>query len=216
MVGSAQRHLSWSSLGNVLVVVAISYQWSILWTVFWNSCFLGFSTTFNLSISILIRSAQSSLCALLLVTDLIGKLYHTQIMFICLIANVGSTLNTAIFQHALKIFDGGCGMQVFLLSGTSFMIAWLLATKLKAQELRPKTYGYNTETMGLIGLLLVIYSWPSFNMAGAVFTQSNTLLTIQVIQSSAFFNTIFGLTGAILFSLMLATPHSKTNLRNYV
>jgi hypothetical protein len=40
-------------------------------------------------------------------------------------------------------------------------------------------------------------------MAGATITQVNSLLTLTQVQSSAFINTIFGITGAILCSLML-------------
>jgi hypothetical protein len=216
MVGSAQRNLSWTSLGNVLVVVALCFQWSLLWSVFWNSCFQGFSVSFNLTITNFIQSAQSSLCTLLLATDLMGKLYYNQLMFICLIMGVGFTLNSAILNYALKIFDGGCAMQVFLLAGASCLIAWLVVTKIKAHEMGVKTYGYNTESMGLVGLLLVVYGWPSFNMAGAVITQANTLLTLSVVQSSAFFNTLYGMTGCIIFSLMLATPHSKVSIRHFL
>jgi len=132
MVGTSQRNLCWTSLGNVLVVVALSFQWSLLWSVFWNSCFLGFSVSFTLTITNFIQSAQSSLCTLLLATDLIGKLYHQQLLFICLITNIGYTLNSAILNYALNTFDGGCAMQVFLLAGTSCMIAWLVVTKIKA------------------------------------------------------------------------------------
>lgn len=216
MVGTAQRNLCWTSLGNVLVVTAICLQWSLLWSVFWNSCFLGFNLSFNLTITNFIQSAQSSLCTLLLATALIGKLFYTQLMFICLIANVGFTLNSAVFNYALKIFDGGCAMQVFLLAGTSCIIAWLVASKIKAQETGIKTYGYNTESMGLIGLLLVVYGWPSFNMAGAVLTQPNTLLTLSSLQSSAFFNTVFGMSCCVVFSMMLEAPHSKVSLRHYI
>jgi hypothetical protein len=130
-VGASQKNLSWTSLGSVLVVVAICVQWSLLWSVLWNSCFLGFSTSFTLTVTNLIQSMQSALCTILVATDFIGRLYHNQLMYVCLIMNVLFTLNSAILNYGLRIFDGGCGMQVFLLSGVYCLIAWVVASRIK-------------------------------------------------------------------------------------
>lgn len=107
-------------------------------------------------------------------------------------------------------------MQVFLFSAVFFMVAWICGMRFKKLQVTQKNYWYHTETLGLIGLLLIVYSWPNFNVAGAVITSKNTLAGLGSLQSSAFTNTIFGMAASILCSMLLMTPHEKSSINNYI
>lgn len=184
--------------------------------MFWNSCFLGFSKEYTLTIGDLIQCEQCALCLLLVCTDLIGKVFYSQLVYICLVLSVGFSLNSGILNYGIKIFDGGAGMQVFLFSAVFFMVAWIIETRLKKLEVTHQKHWYHGQSIALIGLLLIIYSWPSVNMAGAVLTSKNTLTTIAQLQTSAFSNTIFGMTGGILSSMLMMGPQNKTPITTYI
>jgi hypothetical protein len=47
-----------------------------------------------------------------------------------LIQTIGFSLNSAIINYGLAIFDGGAGMQVFLFSSAFTFALWLIAFRL--------------------------------------------------------------------------------------
>lgn len=216
LLGAAQKHLSWTSLGNLLYLFSICLQWNLLWQVLWRSCFTSFSSSFTLTIADLVQCCQCTLFIILFATDLIGKMFYTQLLYICLISVVGFSLNSAIINYGLDVYDGGCGLQVFVFSAAVCLTAWIFGIRLKDLSITKQNRGYHTQTFGLIGLLLVIYGWPFFNMGGSLITQPNTLLTATVVQSSAFINTLLALTGAILCSMLLYTPHTKAEITTFI
>lgn len=201
--------MSWTSLGNLVVLLAICMQWTLLWTAFWNSCFLGFNTTYTLTIADLIQCSQCTLCLLLVTTDFLGKIHHSQLVYLSLLLSIGFSLNASIFAYGLKIYDSGAGMQVFLFSSVFFIVAWVCAMLRKKLEVTKQVFWYHGQSIGVVGVLLVVYSWGSWNMAGAVFTAKNSVEGLTQLQTSAFMNTIFGMASSIVFSMLLMTPHYK-------
>lgn len=143
-------------------------------------------------------------------------MYYSQLLYICLISTVGFSLNSAIINYGLKTFDGGCGMKVFLFSAATGLMAWIIGLRLKNLSITKQNRGYHTQTLGLLGILLIVYGWPFFNMGGSLLTQPNTLLTAAAVQSSAFINTLLALSGAILSSMLLYTPHTRAQAATYI
>lgn len=216
LLGAARKNLSWSSLGNLLILVGICMQWNLLWSVFWNSCFNGFSKEYRLSVTDLVQCEQCVLCLMLIGMDLVGRVYYSQLVYISLIMSVGFSLNSAVFNYGIKIFDGGAGMQVFLFSAVFVLVAWASGMRMKNLVISKQDFTYHSQTLALVGLLLIVYAWPSFNMAGAILTSNNTLVSLATLQSAAFSNTIFGMSAGILCSLLLMTPHTKSHIHHYV
>jgi hypothetical protein len=66
------RRLSLFATVILLIVLSVSAQTNILFSTFWDSCFNGFSSSFNLTISLLVRSVYASLAVLLTCLDFIG------------------------------------------------------------------------------------------------------------------------------------------------
>jgi hypothetical protein len=147
---------------------------------------------------------------------LIGKVYYSQLVYISLILSVGFSLNSAVFTYGIKIYDGGCGMQVFLFSAVFSLIAWVVGMRMKNLAISKQESTYQSQTLGLVGMLLVVYGWGSWNMAGAIFTQKNTIVTVGELQTAALQNTVFGMASAVLGSMLLMTPHSKANIGHYI
>lgn len=48
MVSLSRKLLSWTSIGNLLVLLAVNFQWNLLWYQLWKSCFNGFNVTFGI------------------------------------------------------------------------------------------------------------------------------------------------------------------------
>jgi ammonia channel protein AmtB len=69
-------------------------------------------------------------------------------------------------------------------------------------------FTYPGLTMGIIGLLLVLYGWPTFNSGGALISQTlSTNSNAQSIMSQcAFSNTILTLSASVISAFLYHTP----------
>jgi hypothetical protein len=58
----------------------------------------------------------------------------------------------------------------------------------------------------MLGLLILIFCWPNFNTIGIIFNnnKNNTTLKFDTLNLCAYFNTILGLTSAVICSLALS------------
>ena len=132
---------------------------------------------------------------------------------ISLIQSVGFSLNSAVITYGLKAFDGGGGMQIFFLSGIYSYAMWFIGFKFKEIALPKQTYTYPGITFSIIGLLLILYGWPSFNAGGSLLSQSIASADAQSTMSHcAYVNTILTLSAAVLSAFLYHTPNDKMKL----
>lgn len=88
------RRLSLSSLAILLITVAVTVQNNLLFDTFWSSCFNGFSSNFQVTISLIIKCFFGSLAVLLTALDFIGLFGYWQVFFIMApVMGIGYTLN---------------------------------------------------------------------------------------------------------------------------
>jgi hypothetical protein len=133
------RRLSITALAILLVVVAVTVQTNLLFDTFWSSCFNGFSSNFQVTISLVIRCLFASLAVMLTALDFMGFFAYWQVFFIMApIMGIGYSLNEAIIIYGLKTFDGGGGMMVFLYSGICSFMIWVLCIRGKIHPTRYK------------------------------------------------------------------------------
>jgi len=124
------RKLSLFTLASLLIVVAISAQTNILFGTLWDSMFKGFSASFTLDVTLMVRSIFASLSVLLTVLDFVGLFNYWQIyLLIAPIMTIGYSLNSAILTYGLKVFDGGGGLCIFLYSGVCSLMIWALSIR---------------------------------------------------------------------------------------
>jgi hypothetical protein len=64
--------------------------------------------------------------------DYIGIFRYWQIyMLLVPVINILWSLNYAILRYGLKMFDGGCGMTVFLFAGVVSILIWIISVRQK-------------------------------------------------------------------------------------
>ena len=66
------RRLSLYTIVTFLLAIALAAQTNLLFGTFWDSCFTSFQNTFQVNITLLIRSAFASLSVLLTLLDFAG------------------------------------------------------------------------------------------------------------------------------------------------
>jgi len=133
------RNFSLFSLVTLLLVIAIAAQTNFLFGTFWDSCFAGFSSTFTVNLTLIIRSLFASLSVLLTALDFIGLFTFWQIyLFIVPIMTIGFALCSGILLKGLGIFDGGGGLLVFLYSGICSLLIWAISLRGKIDIRRYK------------------------------------------------------------------------------
>jgi len=131
------RKLSLYTLIALLVAISLAGQTNLLLGTFWDSCFKGFTSDFQINITILIRCAYASLSVLLTILDFAGLFQYWQVYFlIAPIMTIGYSLNSAIIVYALKTFDGGGGLTIFLYSGCCSLMIWALCIRGKIDKNR--------------------------------------------------------------------------------
>lgn len=52
-------------------------------------------------------------------------------MLLVPVINILWSLNYAILRYGLKMFDGGCGMTVFLFAGVVSILIWIISVRQK-------------------------------------------------------------------------------------
>lgn len=209
------KRLSISALALLLVIVAVTVQTNLLFDTFWTSCFKGFNSSFQVTISLIIRCLFASLAVLITALDFIGFFGYWQVYFIMApIMGIGYSLIEAIIIYGLKTFDGGGGMTVFLYSGVCSLMVWALCIRGKVNPNRYKIKeSYINHTLGFIGVMIAFVNWPKFNMGGALATSYNlvdtTTMSLAYLQNSALANTFLGLSAGILASILFASKDTK-------
>jgi hypothetical protein len=170
------RKLSIFSLVSLLIVISVAAQTNILFGTFWDSCFNGFSSSFQMTANLIIRSVFASLAALLTVLDFVGLFDYWQVyLLIAPIMTIGFSLNSAIVIYGLNTFDGGGGYLIFLYSGICSLMIWLFCIRGKIDNSRYKIKeSYINHTLGFIGVIIAFFNWPKFNMAGALISSINS------------------------------------------
>lgn len=174
------RKFSIFSLVVLLMAISIAVQTDILFGTFWDSCFKGFASSFELSSVLLVKALYASLTVLLTCLDFVGLFDYWQVfMIIAPLMTIGSSLCSSILLYGLKVYDGGGGLTVFFYSGVCSLIIWIVSLRGKIPMNKYKIKeSYINHTLAFIGLVISFISWPAFNMAGALVTVVNTIETI--------------------------------------
>lgn len=214
---SAFRKLTMFSFVNLIIVISIAAQTNILFGTFWDSCFNGFSSSFQITALLLIKTVFSCLSVLLTVLDFIGLFDYWQIyLIIAPIMTIGYSLNSAIIIYGLKTFDGGGAFRVFLYSGIFSLMIWALCIRGKIDHDRYRIKeSYVNKMLGFIGVAVSFFNWPVFNMAGANLTALVSASTTTSLQNSSRSNTYLGLSAAILVSVLFASKETKEEKLKY-
>lgn len=205
LIYAPYRKLSLYSIASILLVIGATAQTYLLFGTFWDSCFNGFEKTFNVDLSLIIRSLFASLTVLLTVLDFLGLFCYWQVyLIIAPVLSIGSSLCGSIIIRGLKVFDGGGGLLVFFYSGVCSLMIWamIFRGKLPTSAVVMKKSFLN-HAFGLIGLILLFINWPKFNSAGAFLSYVNvntTTISISYLQNSALANTFLALCVSILIA----------------
>lgn len=201
------RRLSIFTLVSLLLAISIAAQTNILFGTFWDSCFNGFTSSFQMTAILMIRSVFASLAVLLTVLDFVGLFDFWQVyLLIAPIMTIGYSLNSAIITYGLKTFDGGGGYTIFLYSGVCSLMIWAICINGKIDKNRYKIKeSYINHLLGFIGVVITFINWPKFNMAGATVSAINTVATASNLQNSALPNTFLGLSASVLISILFAS-----------
>jgi hypothetical protein len=198
------------------MVAAVTIQTFLLFGTFWDSCFIGFSSSFAIDITLVTRSLYSTLLVLLTVMDFIGLFCYWQVYVIMgVIMTVGSSLCGAILIRGLKIFDGGGGLLLFFYSGICSFLIWIVLIRgnIDHDKILIKK-SYINQTLGMIGVILAFINWPQFNAAGALVSYYNvdtTTISVGNLQSSAITNTYLALSSSILLVSLFAPKENSSN-----
>lgn len=163
------RKLSIFSFVSLLIVISITAQTNILFGTLWDSCFNGFSSSFQITATLLIRSVFACLSILLTVLDFVGLFDYWQVyLLIAPIMTIGYSLNSSIIIYGLKTFDGGGGYCIFLYSGVFSLMIWVMCIRGKIENIRYQIKeSYVNHMLGFIGVIISFINWPAFNMGGA-------------------------------------------------
>lgn len=201
------RRLSIFVFVSLLIVIAVAVQTNILFGTFWDSCFNGFYSSFQITATLIVRSIFASLAVLLTVLDFVGLFDYWQIyLLIAPIMTIGFSLCSSIVIYGLNTFDGGGGCLIFLYSGICSLMIWLMCIRGKADINRYRMKeSYINHMLGFIGVVLAFINWPKFNMAGALVSSINSAAGTTSLQNSALPNTFLGLSAAILISILFAS-----------
>lgn len=205
------RRLSIFTLVSLLIAISIAAQTNILFGTFWDSCFNGFSSSFQMTAILMIRSVFASLAVLLTVLDFAGLFDYWQIyLLIAPIMTIGYSLCSATINYGLKTFDGGGGYTIFLYSGICSLMIWVICIRGKIDKNRYRIKeSYVNHLLGFIGVIITFINWPKFNMAGAVVSAINitstSSATASSLQNSALPNTFLGLSASVLISILFAS-----------
>lgn len=131
------RKLSIFAFVSLILVISIAAQTNILFGTFWDSCFNGFSSSFQITGDLLLGSAFACLSVMLTVLDFVGLFDYWQIyLLIAPIMTIGYSLGSAIIIYGLKTFDGGGGVSIFLYSGMCSLMIWALSIRGKIDNKR--------------------------------------------------------------------------------
>ena len=216
------RRLSLYTIVTYLMALAIAAQTNILFGTFWDSAFANrFRSSFEVNITLLIRSIFASLSVLLTLLDFAGLFAYWQVYFlIAPIMTIGYSFNSAVIVYGLDCFDGGGGLMVFMYSGVCSLMIWLVSIRGKIDQNRYKIReSYINHVLGYVGVAVAFICWPKFNMGGATVSfinvNTNTITSSSFLQNSALGNTISGLTTAIVLSVLFASKDSKEDKLKY-
>lgn len=123
----------------------------------------------------------------------VGRVGPLEIMIMCLIHEVGYTLNEEICYESIKGFDVGGSMVIHTFGAYGGLtISYFLSSMVKPNT-KPLT-NYTSNIFAFIGTLFLWMYWPSFNFG--------VLSTTAFTKTQIISNTILSLTGSCLATFM--------------
>ena len=166
---------------NFIFIVVICFQINTLYYFFWASAFANtFTATSAFTSGSLITGVEASLTVVITVFYFISRLTHIQIFIICMFEVFAYALNWAICRWGINALTGGGGMTVWLFG----LIYVCLVKKIRFPDLKDQESSkYFTKTIQLIGIMVIIISWPSFNSLTTVHDTSVTNIDANALLS---------------------------------
>jgi ammonium transporter Rh len=187
------RSFSWSAVSYTFFMNAILVQLYILLNAFWKRVI---STGFNssnyyihiteLDFTLALYSAASMFINL---GCSIGRVGPLEALIMCLVHEVGYTLNEYVCTHSIKAFDVGGSMLIHAFGAYGGLTTSLILSSMTKPATKPST-NYFSNLFAFIGTLFLWMYWPSFNFgvgATTAFTKTQIIC-----------NTILSLTGSCL------------------
>jgi F0F1-type ATP synthase assembly protein I len=159
----------------------------------------------------LMSSVQAVLCVLVTVIPFLSRMSHAQIFLVALIEIIGYSLNFAVELLGINVVTCGGGMTIFLFAATFAYFIKLF--NFPFQRHVPDS-NYSNGTLKLIGVILMVFSWPGFNVMGTLFDVGNVSSTANL-APSAYFNTILCLSSSIICSITVQSFGNRINMHKF-
>ena len=136
LMNSTYRKLGIFSLVLLLFVSFLTIQLNFLFYNFWEGCFTFFTSTQNITTEEMMSSVFTALAVVITCLDFLGLFEYWQVFAsISLIMTIGSSLVSNIVFKGLSTYDGGFGIGVFLFSGVTSLMIWMLSVRGKISVL---------------------------------------------------------------------------------
>jgi ammonium transporter Rh len=187
------KSFSWSAVSYTFFMNAVTVQLYLLVSAFWKRVISDGFHADNYyiyineeSFTLALYSAASMFITLGVVIGRVGPL---EALIMCLVHEVGYTLNEVICLNKIQAFDVGGSMTIHAFGAYSGLASSLILSAIVRPNSKPGT-NYFSNLFGLIGTLFLWMYWPSFNFGAAAPTP---FTKTQIIA-----NTILSLTGSCL------------------
>ena len=148
----------------------ITFQIHTLYYYFWAEAFAqSFTSTASITSNALVAGLEATLAIVVTASLFVSRLNQTQIFLLCMIEVFVYALNWGICRWGINAITGGGGITIWL-------FAYIYAAGIKKMKYpdfkETNNTRYFTMTLQLIGLVVVIITWPSFNSLMATLDSS--------------------------------------------
>jgi len=195
------RKYHYSSIGQTFLIAAFSFQWALLWNGFFKWAQYGTRSKISLETDTIILSLYTVATVVIGYGAIVGRATPLQSLIFAFFLTGAQCLNYYITVLVIKAVDNGGAMTIHMF-GAFFGIAfsWIVGftdtTRYTKDASGTETYkiwwnnnqrpSYFGEIWALIGMLIVIVYFPSFNAAFSTTGQAqgrvvvNTILALTV------------------------------------
>lgn len=196
------KSLDWTAITTFLLVLALAFQINTLYYFFWLEAFANtFTSTASFTSLAMISGVEASLTVIVTVFYFVSRLTHIQIFLITMLEVFAFALNWGICRWGINAITGGGGMTIWMF-GLLYAIAIKKFYFLEAKN--TENARYFTKTFQLIGIVIMIITWPSFNQLMAAHdTAVWNISASAILQQEAYLQTWLVLFSAVIASLGL-------------
>lgn len=208
------KSLDWTAITTFLFVLALAFQVNTLYYFFWLEAFANaFTSTASFTSLAMISGVEASLTVLVTVFYFVSRLTHIQIFLVAMLEVFAFALNWGICRWGVNALTGGGGMTIWM-----FGILYAIGIKkfyfLEAKN--AENARYFTKTFQLIGIVVMVITWPSFNQLMAAHdTAVSNISSTAILQQEAYLQTWLALLSAVIASLSLRILGEKMVLDRF-